>query len=139
MGKHETKRFVIISYLNSDIIIIILGRRGMDRLEEQLNMLALGAEEEEGEASAAAAVAALAGPTFDPLNFDEDLRLARGDFQVSTGEISQNLRALQSFLRETEEGEEDEVLQPFPFLDSWVLRFYDRLKKRAAKKDKCLR
>lgn len=41
-------------------------------------------------------------PTFDPFNFDEDIRLARGEFRHATEEISQNLRALQSFIRETE-------------------------------------
>jgi len=50
-------------------------------------------------------------PTFDPLNFDEDLRLARGEFpndglQHTTSEIAQNLRSLQSFLRETEPAED---------------------------------
>jgi len=89
-------------------------RRGMDRLEEQFsNMLSLRADEgEEEEGSYVPPTIAEGGtasvPTFDPLNFDEDLRLVRGEFQHSTSEITQNLRALQTFLRETEPSEGDE-------------------------------
>jgi hypothetical protein len=75
------------------------------RIEDQFSMLSLGGRggadgdlEEDEELSLGSGVT----PTFNPLNFDEDLRLARGEFRAATTEISQNLRALQTFLRETE-------------------------------------
>ncbi len=57
--------------------------------------------DEEGEGEGA--------PTFDPLNFEEDLQVAHGEFKHNNNEeITKNLRALQSFLRETSEEEEGE-------------------------------
>eukprot|EP00026_Physarum_polycephalum_P003651 Phypoly_transcript_03664.p2 GENE.Phypoly_transcript_03664~~Phypoly_transcript_03664.p2 ORF type:complete len:368 (-),score=107.24 Phypoly_transcript_03664:101-1204(-) len=98
------------------------------RLEDQFSMLSLGGRGglgglgglgdlgEDSDPENELSLGPGPAPTFDPLNFDEDLRLARGEFRAATNDISQNLRALQSFLRETEaprgvdgiEGEEGE-------------------------------
>ena len=72
------------------------------RLEDQFSsMLSLGGEDDDVEDDLALALDPSA-PTFDPLDFNEDLRFARGEFRAATTEISQNLLALQSFLRETD-------------------------------------
>jgi Alpha and gamma adaptin binding protein p34 len=77
---------------------LLLTARAERRLEDQLNMLSLGEDGLDGDLPLGEGAA----PTFDPLNFDEDLRLARGEFRHATDEIAQNLRALQNLLRETE-------------------------------------
>jgi len=76
------------------------------RLEDQFSsVLNLGDDEEDELEKETTQGAGGLAPTFDPFNFDEDLRLARGEFRHATDEISQNLSALRGFLRENEAGE----------------------------------
>lgn len=82
-------------------------------------MLNLGEDDDEEEENLDAEIAQGGpAPTFDPFNFDEDLRLARGEFRHATEEISQNLRALQSFLRENETPQEGVEVEAEPENDN---------------------